>query len=328
MSLSIPPFEYRLQGIGISLEFVGVSPEEIDETTWAYKSGEVPDKIGLSLSAELPSDWLTLFPEAERLSPPVQAYLSVESVSVRDRKLYPLTRSDAKFNGQIEISTKELGGALGLRVIACRAAQCVHDAPNLAKRQGSILATSHERTIYLNGVPEQKGGDIRTLWKSFSDLDAPASEFSNALYWLDLQPEVPVLYLNELLPEDLRAVLSSMKTKGKQAETRDTFMKPIVADVWEQLINSSIIALKELQNPELLEGWQKRVLATAAQGLTLKVNADDAYAELCEACNEGHDDELAKIMSRLPLYVQVKSDLRGTFNKMALAVVSTPSEQG
>lgn len=308
MSTPIFPYEFSPNDISLKLTFPGNAAKHTADLVWSFEGKDIPDPLRFKIEAKLPKDWKSLLPNAERKSPAVDIFCVVTCGKTRTSTTIKLSGSGAAHKADFKGASRSLAGVLRISCFLVRGKDAGSVSTMHAAFKGAILATSEDAEIILQPDDKKKGGDLRTEWKSFNDIGKPASNYMNAIYYLDTKKNPPVLYMNDDLDDDLKRVLDTEKTKGKQALIRDAFMMPIVSDVWEQLTTQALRNLDGDDSLDVLEEWEKGVIQAIARDLTRASSQEDAEAKIIEICKE-EGAKIEMIDRILPLCVQERSRL-------------------
>jgi len=319
MAIYFQPFIFCDNPISLTLTLTGVDYENIGDRKIQINDKPIPPDFNLNIMAQLPDDWSKVLTKKEaKASPPVELVVSITCLASRNGFTKTLKKvSKNTYSCDMKIITNEYYHEFAIKIYLVRKTSLTPSVAGYANKKFNILSVSENYSVYLEEPKDEKGEDIKTIWKKFSELPI-ANKHTNAVYYADLDKDPPILYMNEELPDELRQLISISSKRSKKAIARDAFISPIVADVWEQLITHALSKIKELETETLdpLDPWEQQVVRNVAKGLTYKTDLDDAIIELIDIANkeESFNDLLS---SRLPLYVQEKGLIANKFNRAA-----------
>lgn len=212
-----------------------------------------------------------VLPASERGEPPVDVVVAVRSVSARDRRTVSMVAEDGRWRGTLDILKSELYGELELEPLLVRTQARGSGDAGFAAHCGAVIATGTAVQLVVDEPPLSSGGFIEIRFENFRDSGSrKRNEKPTLLYMLDTDPEVPVLWLNEGIPE-FKTVMLAKGPRGGNFRVRDAMFDTIVSQVWTSLASIALtsLALVIRDNEEdaeadpvgLLPEWHQRVIS-------------------------------------------------------------------
>jgi hypothetical protein len=279
-------------------------------------------RLTLAVESKIPEDArLTAFPEAERRAAPSQVLLVVRSGSSRIRLAATLTEAEPNtFGGSVELPGSILHGELEAFVALVRTSDG-HPHAGFASHKGAILGTSEIVKVQLEEPPSPPGGHLEIAYEDFrSSPNALRRNNSDRMFALDMEAEMPKLWLNESIPE-LVKVTQSRARRGVPRRIRDATFDTIVVQTWTSLISSAVAALaisltddvEYSEAVDSLDDWQRRVLHFWAPRLYPELSdAGQALDAVCQAA--AGRERLPHLFERMTLATQVQAGSTGAFD--------------
>jgi hypothetical protein len=266
-------------------------------------------------------------PESERAEPPVQVLLVVRSPSSRLRTAVPMVSTEGSvLTGEIELPGSMIHGQVDAFVVVVRTA---HGAPTsgYASHKGAILGTSETKTIELEEPPSPPGGYLEV---SYEDFRLSGSNLrranSDKLFAIDLEGEVPTIWLNDAIP-DLARVTQSRARRGLPRRVRDATFDTITTQVWTSLIATAVSALAialadDVEYGEALDSlddWQSRTIHFWAERVFPELSASQAVEAVCHSASG--PERLPMLFERVTLATQGWSQSAGAFDGLVRVLV-------
>jgi hypothetical protein len=161
-----------------------------------------------------------LFPKPERNDPPLEVVGTILSVDANKREHILLKKKKSNlYGGTIKLNLSEIVEAAQLCIFALRKSD--GSTAGFARHRGSRLAWSPPYEIRFVERPT-KGKFLDIRWEDFSNSIVVPENFEDALYYLTAQSEPPILYLNNLVTNELKSlVLTPAGHVGTKALPRD-----------------------------------------------------------------------------------------------------------
>jgi hypothetical protein len=250
--------------------------------------------LGIDLELEVPDTVLErVLPSDEVTRPPVTVAVAVRSISGRDRSLLSLDQagSGAVYRGALRLPKRGTFGEMQLEPVMVRTS--AGSDPSYARHFGARLAWGETVRLLIDEPPPIPGTYLEIKWEDFGQSgDQRRRNTSNNLYSLDLDPDTPVLWLNEAVP-DFRRAMESKARRGYPGRVRNAVFDGMAGQVWTTLLTKAISTLSvkmaaceadEREDQfELLKEWEQRVLHFWAPRLFPEYAKEEALAEVTQA---------------------------------------------
>jgi hypothetical protein len=268
--------------------------------------------LSLHVRARLaPGVFDRVLPEAERSGPPVRIALVLRSPSSRLREAVPLDEVEpGYYGGSVTLPRSRIHGEIEAFVAIVRTEDGAPH-PGMASHRAAILGSSESVAIQLEEPIAPPGAYLDV---DFEDFGQSANQLrrrnADQLFALDLDGEMPRLWLNEGIPEFANIMLSKAR-RGLPRRIRDATFDTVTVQVWTSLIATSIGSLAAVLDGELepaealdsIDEWQSRVLHYWAPRLFPELSdADSALASLCQLSIRR--ERLAEVYERVSVGVQ------------------------
>lgn len=219
---------------------------------------------------------IELVPRRESGAPPIRLVGSCHCARTLRRWSAQGTWDSRTGHGRIDVplARRELSGSIEMMVFLARTAQQSDDA-QLATDVGARLMSSRQWRIYVDPPPERFGPGLPTRWEDFARSESPWRRgHSHLLFHLDTSASQPVLYLNERIEPDLRAVMEDVAPRGRKARLRNVVFAAIGLSVWATLLQTARRSLPTEGDPD--PGWQRNVLELIATAVEPDATEDEA----------------------------------------------------
>lgn len=276
---------------------------------------EAPESAVMKVDLELEladSVLERVLPAAELSEPPVIVGVAVRSISGRHRSLVVLNRQGGGpfFRNTLELAKRDAFGEVQLEPVVFRSASGAD--PAFAGHLGARLAWGEAVRLLVDEPPPIPGTYLEIKWEDFCKSgDQRRRAAKNNLYSLDLDPETPVLWLNESIP-DFRRAMESKARRGYPGRVRNAAFDAIAGQVWTTLLTKAVstLAVKmatcEPEDREeqfdLLKEWEQRVLHFWASRLFPEYAKEEALSEIMEAAQR--ETMLPGLLERIGTAVQ------------------------
>jgi hypothetical protein len=288
--------------------------EAISATTlYAYETPEEAT-LEISLELQLPEDLVeSLIGDCERDDPPVRPVVTARSIESRCRRMVGLDPVDGEpglHRGLLELPKREIYGEIRLEPALIRIAP--GEDPDYARHLGARLAWGPAVRLVADEPPVPPGAYLEIRWEDFFQSASPRRKRqSGHLYYLDLDSDTPVLWLNERIP-DLKAVLQETASRGYVRRVRDTTFDSIASQVWTTLLAKAILAFAlclagaqegEEEDPmNALPEWEQRVIGFWSTRIYPDKTRQEALEEIAHAARR--PEYLAELMENAASAVQ------------------------
>jgi hypothetical protein len=233
--------------------------------------------------------------EQELGEPPLDLFLAIRCPETRLRRSIPLASAPLlarQFSGKIQLSINDVRGSVELVPFLVRARE--GSSRRHARHAGARLASARPWTIRFDLQRPSQGKFLDVRYEPFSKFQ-DAALWSSALYRLECQLDVPILWLNSDHRE-LASIFDSKATHGPAARMRDVFFDRISSSVWQQLF---ITAAEACANEDNEYAWADSVLRRYLPALYPEL-ADHAsrVEQLIEHMQNGGIRELIERLDR------------------------------
>jgi hypothetical protein len=301
------------------IHFSSITPEESNQNDGLYSfvtnQLDSTQILCFNLSTDFP---LGVLKNGEDLQTNmVDICVQLTSSESRYRKLHILSGAD-KLATKISIPINLLGNSLEIATFAVLSSN-IKASEKFATNKGDILGRFNNITITLKDTPTRSGTDFPTKWESFSSLPE-TKDTPDALHFVDIASNDPILLINDDMSDDLKRVLDSKKTGDKQI-FRESFFKPIAADCVEQLARHALVTSRKNGSFDGLHLTYEKIIQDLSIFLTDIADYDDAMEELERIVtnddDDGEDTFRNLIQTRLPLVAQEHQKIRSTLEKHA-----------
>jgi len=284
----------------------------------AFPNWSVAD---IAVEAEIaPSMSETVLPKNEQTEKPWRVVVAAVSLMGSARqigwrqseRLAPSDAAGLHWAGKLEFQRSDLGAAIRLRAFVTRAQPPTLPLPGYANEPSMRLAQSEEWVIQIDPRSILPGKSMKVEWANFkTSLDSRLNKTSDSLYFLGLDQDMPILYLNEDI-QDFKAVLTKPGHIGSAAAIRDTLFRSIAQPIWLTLALESATSHwdDESNRPE----WQQSVL----QQIAPKVYPDDSAEVAVEKLvADGRDRQgQTLLLQRLIPVIQNSLELKKTTTRL------------
>lgn len=284
-----------------------------ENTIFAYEAPET-ENLGFDLKLDVPAEvFQTVLPTAERKHPPVQVVVTIRSIESRYRDLVVLTAGNGnpQYAATLLIPKTSLYGMVHFEPAIIRT-DTGTDA-RYAAHVGAKLAWGQAVTLVVDEPPIPPGAYLEIKWEDFFTGGNPRRRaHADNLYYLDLEPETPVLYLNERIP-DFKEVMQTRARRGYNLRVRDSTFDTIASQVWTTLLSKAITSLairiatapeNDEDDPlESLSEWEQRVLHFWAPRMYPSLDKEAALAEVQSAARS-YEVVLPELMENMSSAVQ------------------------
>lgn len=274
--------------------------------------GQRFQRATVELSVALPPAVLALvLPPLEQRAPPVHVIAIVECHASRYRRGVvlsateggaPLLLAGAPCLGQLELGREELLGSAEITILLVRAATGEAAGPGWAVERGARLASARgwEVRVDANASPRGEYLDIRE--EEFARVGPPRFPQPDALYQLDCDGELVVLWLNSEKTR-VAGVLHSEGTVGRRARLREVVFDRIYGAVWVRLFLRAVHDVVRLGEPSY--PWQTAVLQKWLPGLYPEQQDHESRIEALRV--EAAEGDVSELLGRLDLLIQVEN---------------------
>jgi hypothetical protein len=259
---------------------------EVDSFGFDGDASETSDSRFLDLTNWSDADWSSLkvegtvtvadsitevFPDRERQSRPAKLLLAVDCPDIHSRfgKLLsdePLEAGD--FSYELEFDRGRAYGTIRLTPVAVLANDIYVDTFQYATYEGQRVADGDSAEILLDDLGQDRGGELRTVFKSFSETEVPDE---NIYHVHRTGAELPHVWINEEHKLTAR-VLRSEGPSGFTPYLRKVVAPWIAMDVNIQLIEWAIMGAED---NECDKPWQEHILNEYGERLYDRTNADN-----------------------------------------------------
>ncbi len=288
-------FPYRFQPSGVTLKVKDVSLDgrvysqlvrgdagTVDLTafpTWTTAEVEVDVEIASSMPE-------SVLPKGEQAEKPWRVVVTAVSLMGSARqvgwrqseRLAAVDGNNINWSGKLRFNRSDTGVAIRLRAFVTRAQSPTLPLSGYANEPSMRLAQSEEWIIQIDPKSIPPGKAMRVDWVNFkTSQDARLNKTPDSLYFLDLDQDMPILYLNEDI-QDFKAVLTKPGHTGSAAAIRDTLFRSIAQPVWLTLalVSATSHHEDESERPE----WQQSVLKQIAPRIYPEESAEVAVEKL------------------------------------------------
>lgn len=262
----------------------------------------------------------TVLPKNEQTEKPWRVVVAATSLMGSARQigwrqsehLTPSDSSGLRWTGKLLFQRGDLGTALRLRAFVTRTQPPPLPLPGYANESSMRLAQSEEWIIQIDPRSIPPGKSMKVEWANFkTSQDTRLNKTPDSLYFLDLDQDLPVLYLNEDI-QDLKAVLTKPGHVGPAAAIRDALFRSIAQPVWLTLALVSVTAQwdEEGDRPE----WQQSVLQQVAPKVYPEESAEVALEKLVADGRDRQGQTL--LLQRLIPVIQNSLELKNTTTRL------------
>jgi len=247
---------------------------------------------------------------SENEDPPVKVILLYRSVESRYRTSIDLNGSSSKEH-LLEFKRDDWRGTVEFRACMVRTKDKPHLPAGYANKAGAILAWSGLARILFDEPRLPPGDYLRIIWKDFAESEEWLQRQSNHLFALDTSEEIPVIILNQGVPNAYQ-IFNNRASSGRIAQIRDATFYMIVHQVWSSLIADTLVNISETrmggeEDIELvldeLPGWQQALITDWLPKLYPEEDPDEALSHLISSIRAGNGSR-DLIYKRLPEAIQ------------------------
>ena len=323
MSAEFFPYYFQPDGVTLQIKALYIDnkayPHLVNHENNTVDIATFPNwtNAELAVQAEINSQVPQVaFPPAERTACPWRVVVRIESlmgntkqVGWRERQeLAPSDDNSLQWNGKLEFSRNDVGAALRLCAFVTRSKDSISSPSGFANESGLRLAKSPEWVVQIDPRSLPPGKSMQVKWMNFKTCsDLRLNQAYENIYFLDLDQNVPILYLNEDV-QDLKPILSREGHIGAVAAMRDALFHSIAQPVWLSLILISVTTQHEDETarPE----WQQSVLRRIAPVLYPDLGEANAIKKLLA---DGQNPQAhILLLQRLTTTIQTMLDLKKT----------------
>lgn len=264
---------------------------DLDKETWSDAEFDV--------EVTLPAEELAAFEEDGE----VKVLLRIECSRTLYREVLPLRRHSSEPNrwkGTLEVSRQNYRGAATVTAVV---------AGVVRERPDRFVAHSTDWTLHVD-EPEARPmtGTMKVRWMDFDHPEEGLDflkEYGEREFFVDMQSEVPILYLNKSERfEGLPELLDDRRRKDDDRPLHNSERVSVARSVWMGLINASIASIRceedTLDWP--LEEWKSLVLKRALAKAYPLLSENELLKEACESWKS--PERAAELESRLQLAVE------------------------
>jgi hypothetical protein len=315
---------YAFREHGLTAQVTGGALDGVARPTLAIDAerhqvslvGQRFGRAALDVSVAVPATVLSaVLPPEERAHPPVALLALVECKASRCRQRVALTATapgDLRFSGRVELVRDELWGAAELSFFLVRTAPSkVAAGSGWAVDLGARLASGRGWEVRIDPAAPVRGEYLDVREEDFAQVGPPQFPQPDALYQLDCESELVILWLNSAKTR-LAPAWHAEGTVGRLARLRDALFDRIYGAVWLRLF---VRAAQELvRGGEPAYPWQTAVLQQWLPRLYPEHREHDArVTALCDELEEG---ELSAVLGRLDLLIQDENQAAHLFQKL------------
>jgi len=247
---------------------------------------------------------------SEKEDHPVKVILIYKSVESRRRVSISLDGSGSN-EWLLEFERDDWRGAVVFRACLVRTTDNPDLPDEYASKAGAILAWSESARVLFDEPRMPPGDYLRIIWKDFAESEEWLQRQSNHLFALDTSGELPVVVLNQSVPNAYQ-VLNNRASSGRIAQIRDATFYMIVHQVWSSLIAETLVNIAETrmgdeENMDLvldeLPEWQQVLIMDWAPKLYTEEDADESLPRLISSIKAGNWSR-DLVYKRLPEAIQ------------------------
>lgn len=322
-------FPYRYQDNPITLKINGVFVDGVSRLDLMRPDLAVIDLTVLPnwAAVELPLEVRISSQMAQAVLPPVEQSVRpwrvvVTSASLtqggrqigwrQSKQLMTVDENKLNWTGSVHFLRDDVGTAVRLKAFVTRSSPLTQGQLGFADEPGLRMGASEEWIVQIDPKSIPPGKSMRVEWVHFATCDKPhLNQVADSLYYLDLDQDFPVLYLNEDIP-DLKTVLENESHIGSRAAIRDTIFRSIAQPVWLALTlhAASTPAEDGNERPE----WQQSVLKHMAPRI---YHGESEEAAVENLARDGRDPNAQTVLlQRLIPAVQQYLDLKKSTSRL------------
>ncbi len=288
-------YPFRTRPDSIQLQLIPVAEQVLRSADGSLLAYELEsDHVAVTAHIEVPetmhNDVLDI---SEHEGHPVKMILTCNSVASRHRASLSLNGSSGECS--LEFEKDDWRGAVELRACLVRTTDNPALPDGYANKAGALLAWS-ESTRILFDEPRLPPGDyISIVWKDFAVSEEWLQRQHDHLFAVDTSGEVPVVLLNQGLPQAYQ-VLNSGANSGTIARIRDATFYMIVHQVWSSLLAETLVSISETRMGDEesidlvldeLPPWQRALFMDWAPKLCPEEDVAEAPSRLISAIRTG-----------------------------------------
>lgn len=259
----------------------------------------------LELVVAMPAAILSdVLPPQEQEDAPVELLAVVGCESTRYRRAFLLPGiAGGSFAGRIALQRDDLFGPVEITCWLVRSKAGRGGAEGWAEERGARLASSRPWEVRFDAPVARSGEYLDVREANFAELGASLFPHPEALYQLDCDGEVVVLWLN-VARSAVAAVLHSEGSVGRQARLRDAVFDRIYGAVWVRLFLRA--AMERVRLKEAGLPWQTAVLKLWLP--KLYPEGEDLEAQVAALARDVEGGDWSSPLSRLDLLIQREND--------------------
>lgn len=168
--------------------------------------------------------------------------------------------------GDVHFLRRDVRSRLEFHPALCRTSDIPSSATireGISRNRNALLGTGRSFVVAVDYVQKNYPGPVRIRWSDFRhSKDSWRSQHKDSLYYLDLDPSEPVLWLNSGTPR-MRALLLDRSENTVDSGLRIMLSTWLAETVWMQLFNAALGSIATPASDEgavLPEGWRGDVL--------------------------------------------------------------------
>lgn len=242
----------------------------------------------------------------EHVLPPRADYRQDTSMLVsvrcpRTKVRYPIeldadASEECRWFGDLEFDRRDVASRLEFHPLLHRRTQIPASAEvpaGVTRRRGALLSFGRPTSATIDETERRPEGWVKIRWEDFrASKNHWRRGNSETLYFLEVDPEEPVLWLNERYKQ-IRALLFEQNPLGPTGAMHHMFVASIAETVWTQLFNA---ALGSVERPvgggelALPGGWRGDLLRTYLPRLFPDIDDNDEALGRAVAMSESGDE--------------------------------------
>lgn len=263
----------------------------------------------------------SVLPKSEQDDPPWRVIVTATSLMQgtrqigwrQSKELTPDGATKLLWNGRMQFERNDVGSTIRLRSYVTRSGLPGLPVKGFADEPGMRMGAGEDWVIQIDQKSIPPGKSMKIEWVKFQTSEnANLKSNASCLHYLDLEHEVPTLYLNEDI-QDLKTVLMSGGYVGPKAAIRDALFTSIAQPVWLTLAFTT--ATKTVESEDERPEWEQAVLEQIAPCVYPEENDDEAVRKLAA---EGQDAAarlvlLERLIPAVQKYLDIKKSTTRLF---------------
>jgi hypothetical protein len=318
------PYKNLGETLSLELNFGDVKLLKSEATEYLVDEESINSPFAVEVKLSLEKKISVLFPSHEHSKMPFEVVLCLTSVDGSLRNSTPLKHIKGElYSGCVNIDPEIIRDSIKLVAYVIRNSK--GSDKQFAHQKGCRLMWSPAIHIRLKENLPRKGGGIKIIWEDFSNPkhNVVPEGFEKALYYLDMDKELPIIYLNKKSSNPLIKLLQEKGSGHQKAYLRDSILKGVFTQVQCHL---TLEAMKDLHREaqirtpvdldnDISPKWKRVVIRDYAYRIWSEMTPADAEQKITTDIED--DGIYQQVVDRLTMAVQNACGLKEVYEKIA-----------